>query len=946
MQKRGKKRVIIGLALIVFLLFSLLALLFEENVAGAAVRLSNNVGNFVQKATTATKTLPPSKDLTARRLSTAKTILSTRAVPYDPRLTASIKRKLSNVFCYDRQLTSRPNLAETDVDCGGPLCAKCEVGKYCQIDTDCKSGVCQRLQFQPTAEFSYRASNGICTLPSCSDGRQDGTETGVDCGGTCKACTQCIDTDRTREAPQESLTIQGAVTDITGRQGEDFCTSVAGGNEAYCDAKGLLGFSEFTCPAETVCQDGHCAFYSLFTCDDPDATDNEGGIHQATTVIDSQHTRVSDSCANLTVVQEGKCGSDNLATSTAVVCPATEMCQDGKCTPILCDDPDVADSAYLATITTDSLGGRVQDSCLDDDTILEGLCSPNAHIALALPLNCTSPLEVCRDGVCLAPDACSDADNAYPDYGASFASTAVDSAGGSKTDTCASETTVREAVCDAAHVTTTEIACAAGEACLEGRCILLACTDIDSSLPDGGIHLTSHAADTLGNVRPDSCFNTTMVAEAVCTNNRTAIANIACPEEQQCLDGACVPREICYEPDPAQFYPGAEVITTTEGFHLNRCVDSTTLNSIICRYDDAYSGRTPCQYGCENARCNNQPNECRDTDVSNDRHMPGLVTWVDGDWDEDYCIDWTAVRQTNCATRTATRKFSYSETECASTEICIPGRRNGICREVTTQCTDVTSEGLAGKAIHYQDRGSGEVFTTGALNECFMFDAPASGPARPRRGMRVSCTIDPERPAGAQDVIQVEEFTCAENEVCSYGSCRSYNASMNDPAVTDSSKRLCLDTDGGLDPTSTGALFGLSIPWGYGDYCVGRDAVQEHSCSPEGLWQAQTIICPSGTLCEGGACTACADTDPENIPEKRGTVKYLVTGEIQADICLGEGSTTLIQMDCNEETGVFTEVETECATSCENGECVGGYIVEEAVGESSAGAGSSPTPSP
>ncbi len=33
----------------------------------------------------------------------------------------------------------------------------------------------------------------IPTSNQCMDGIQNGSETGVDCGGTCQACTSCID---------------------------------------------------------------------------------------------------------------------------------------------------------------------------------------------------------------------------------------------------------------------------------------------------------------------------------------------------------------------------------------------------------------------------------------------------------------------------------------------------------------------------------------------------------------------------------------------------------------------------------------------------------------------------------------------------------------------------------------------------------------------------------
>jgi hypothetical protein len=61
---------------------------------------------------------------------------------------------------------------ETGVDCGGG-CGLCPVGQGCNSGVDCQTGVC---------------SSGICQAPSCFDGVRDGTETGVDCGGGCGGC--------------------------------------------------------------------------------------------------------------------------------------------------------------------------------------------------------------------------------------------------------------------------------------------------------------------------------------------------------------------------------------------------------------------------------------------------------------------------------------------------------------------------------------------------------------------------------------------------------------------------------------------------------------------------------------------------------------------------------------------------------------------------------------
>ena len=66
------------------------------------------------------------------------------------------------------------NGSETDVDCGGSCPTKCSPGRECLVPGDCTSGVC---------------TGGICQSPTCNDGVRNGSETDVDCGGvTCPKC--------------------------------------------------------------------------------------------------------------------------------------------------------------------------------------------------------------------------------------------------------------------------------------------------------------------------------------------------------------------------------------------------------------------------------------------------------------------------------------------------------------------------------------------------------------------------------------------------------------------------------------------------------------------------------------------------------------------------------------------------------------------------------------
>ena len=116
----------------------------------------------------------------------------------------------------------RTNGAETDVDCGGN-CAQCGDGRVCLRDVDCASHVCV-------------ASH--CAAPSCADGVINGTETDVDCGGGCAPCAdqqRCsVATDCVSGACGDGLCGAGSCSDLA-KNGDE--TDIdCGGHCAPCAA--------------------------------------------------------------------------------------------------------------------------------------------------------------------------------------------------------------------------------------------------------------------------------------------------------------------------------------------------------------------------------------------------------------------------------------------------------------------------------------------------------------------------------------------------------------------------------------------------------------------------------------------------------------------------------------------------------------------------------------
>ena len=131
------------------------------------------------------------------------------------------------------------NGTETDVDCGGS-CPECVSGKACGHGADCLTAACV---------------NGACATASCDNGVQDSNETDIDCGGaTCPKCAtglRCkVGADCAGGVCTESICLPSSCADHL-RDGKE--TSVDCGGE--CAPCGLNA----TCLVDGDCASMHCA---------------------------------------------------------------------------------------------------------------------------------------------------------------------------------------------------------------------------------------------------------------------------------------------------------------------------------------------------------------------------------------------------------------------------------------------------------------------------------------------------------------------------------------------------------------------------------------------------------------------------------------------------------------------------------------------------------------
>ena len=268
---------------------------------------------------------------------------------------------------------------ETDVDCGGGAttgCATCGLGKGCGSDNaNCMSNVCNFV-------------TGLCVSTQCADGRVDGVETDVDCGGgTCNAC----DPGKTCKAngdcgsaacdfgqvPHKCVTDQCVDRHQDGSETDVDC---GGGTCALC----ALGK---TCAQASDCSSGYC---------DPGSHKCAcGGIGQAC-CMGAVCTQPQDLCTGAI-----SCSGANICVqSNPVSCPpATNQCQNaGTC-------QSSTGTCSAPTNRTGSCDLSTTDQCIvaNSSSCSSGTCTGGTHV----PDRCSgSSAQTCNNNTWTTTKSC------------------------------------------------------------------------------------------------------------------------------------------------------------------------------------------------------------------------------------------------------------------------------------------------------------------------------------------------------------------------------------------------------------------------------------------------------------------------------------------------------------------------------------------------------------
>ncbi len=227
---------------------------------------------------------------------------------------------------------------ETDVDCGGVVCDDCAVGAGCASPADCASGVC---------------AAGTCAAASCTDGVANGAETDNDCGGPdCPACAiggACVASTDCETAVCASM-VCAAASCLDGlRNGDE--TDVDCGSSMCPPCANGQG-----CAADTDCLSGRCA---AGTCAAPACDD--GVRNGAETDVDCgggvcPGCAGGQACATPSDCQSGACtgGACALPPSCRAVLAANGGAANGAF--MIQPDPAAAPQLVYCDMTTDGGG--------------------------------------------------------------------------------------------------------------------------------------------------------------------------------------------------------------------------------------------------------------------------------------------------------------------------------------------------------------------------------------------------------------------------------------------------------------------------------------------------------------------------------------------------------------------------------------------------------------
>ena len=442
--------------------------------------------------------------------------------------------------------------SETGVDCGGSCPGKCGLGIGCFVPSDCSSNTC---------------SGGGCVAA---------------------AVDSCVDTDGSN-----ALTF-GTVTYFNSSSGlnssfTDSCLNNVTVNEQICSGT-LRSISLLNCSGGQSCSGGICVAVIVDSCSDSDGANLffQGTVSGNKTGVPYSY---SDSCASSKNVSERTCSGVNAINSTSP-----------------CGVDGLSGSNFCQT-------GNVYRNFTNYS------CAVGACSAVNTPQLISTCTSGCTSGVCNSANiSCTDSDGGltYATFG--FINFTNSSGTYIQNDACVTPNVLGEYFCTGSASNGSLYSCPAGQSCLSGRCISNTCVDTDffNNYITNTLNYTNSSGSFLFT---DSCTGNTLT-EQYCIGVNRFTTTFSC--QNGCFNNSClyVYGTSCSNPDGTNFSivgnASLSLSNTSIFIYNDVCFNLTSVNEAIClsaivntsgnsRLEwNATLNRTACPFGrnCSLGRCN------------------------------------------------------------------------------------------------------------------------------------------------------------------------------------------------------------------------------------------------------------------------------------------------------------------------------------------------------
>ncbi|MEZ4398828.1 MAG: DUF4215 domain-containing protein [Kofleriaceae bacterium] len=263
-------------------------------------------------------------------------------------LTLTLAGALGAVACGDDGGSGSPDARLPDAAIDAPACVPVDDGNPCTEDL-CENNTPVN---NPTPGAACPMggtcdSAGMCIVPSCTDGTMNGTETGVDCGGSCAPASTCDTGEGCAVAADCTSGVCGA---------GNTCAAPACGDGVVqagemCDDGNMTNGDGCDDGAGGACRPTGCGngvVTGTETCDDGNTTNGDGcdnnctatgcgnGVTTAGETCDDGNTAAADGCS-------ATCATETGYTCTGAPSACATVCGDGVMAGAeTCDDGNTA----------------------------------------------------------------------------------------------------------------------------------------------------------------------------------------------------------------------------------------------------------------------------------------------------------------------------------------------------------------------------------------------------------------------------------------------------------------------------------------------------------------------------------------------------------------------------------------------------------------------------